>query len=137
MPIERIVLQLPAVTANQGWLLNYVADNYRRNGFRLAINVASVQEATGMLERLHPHAFKLDAGNLSDEAAAASFVSLCHAAKIRVVFKRLDTPAALAALQRIAAATGLPIVAQGYLLDKPLTALAQAKGRIAAAEAAA
>ena len=137
LPIERIVLQLPTVTPNQGWLLNYVADNYRRNGFRLAINVASVQEATGMLERLHPHAFKLDAGNLSDEGAVASFVTVCHAAKIRVIFKRLDTPAALAALQRVAAITGLPIVAQGYLLDKPLTALALANQHAAASAAAA
>ena len=137
LPIERIVLQLPTVTPNQGWLLNYVADNYRRNGFRLAINVASVQDATGMLERLHPHAFKLDAGNLSDEQAVASFVTVCHAANIRVIFKRLDTPAALAALQRVAAATGLPIVAQGYLLDKPLTALAQANRDVAASAATA
>ncbi|MNN37451.1 EAL domain protein [compost metagenome] len=131
------MLQLPTVTTNQGWLLNYVADNYRRNGFRLAINVSSVQEATGMLERLHPHAFKLDAGNLSDEQAVASFVSVCHAAKIRVIFKRLDTPPALAALQRIGAATGLPIMAQGYLLDKPLTALAKAKEGVASVAAAA
>jgi len=124
LPIERIVLQLPTVTTNQSWLLNYVADNYRRNGFRLAINVNSVNEAIGLLERLHPHSFKLDAGNLSDETAAANFVTLCHAAKIRIVFKRLDTPAALQALQRIAEATGLPIVAQGYLLDKPSSLLA-------------
>ena len=126
LPIERIVLQLPTVTANQSWLLNYVADNYRRNGFRLAINANSVNEAIGLLERLHPHSFKLDAGNLGDETAAANFVTLCHAAKIRVVFKRLDTPAALQALRRIAEATGLPVVAQGYLLDKPLSLLAPA-----------
>ncbi|MNR00544.1 hypothetical protein D3C85_1163180 [compost metagenome] len=62
---------------------------------------------------------------------------MCHAAKIRVIFKRLDTPAALAALQRIAAITGLPIVAQGYLLDKPLTALAKAKEGVASVAAAA
>ncbi|OFJ46606.1 diguanylate phosphodiesterase [Janthinobacterium lividum] len=127
LPIERIVLQLPTVTPNQGWLLNYVADNYRRNGFRLAINVSSVHEASDMLQRLHPQAFKLDAGNLGDEQAIASFVTLCHAEKIRLIFKRLDTPAALAALQRVTAMTGLPIVAQGYLLDQPLTALVQAK----------
>jgi hypothetical protein len=35
LPHERIVLQLPVVTPNQRWLLNYVLDNYRRNGFRL------------------------------------------------------------------------------------------------------
>ena len=137
LPIGRIVLQLPTVTPNQGWLLNYVADNYRRNGFRLAINVASVHEAAGMLERLHPHAFKFDAGNLSDEQAVASFVTVCHAAKIHLIFKRLDTPAALAALQRIAASTGLPILAQGYLLDKSSTALAQANRAVAASAVAA
>src|SRR5450830_56055 len=123
---------LSAVSSNHGHAFQRILD-----ALSLAINVASVQEATGMLERLHPHAFKLDAGNLSDEQAVASFVTVCHAAKIRVIFKRLDTPAALAALQRVAAATGLPIVAQGYLLDKPLTALAQAKQEVAACAAAA
>jgi hypothetical protein len=41
LPLARVVLQLPAATPQQGWLLNYVADNYRRNGFRLAINVTA------------------------------------------------------------------------------------------------
>src|SRR5476649_2967541 len=127
LPIERIVLQLPTVTPNQGWLLNYVADNYRRNGFRLAINVTGVNEAIGLLERLHPHTFKLDAGNLSDESAVANFVTLCHESDIRVVFKRLESPGALQTLQRIGAATGLPIVGQGYLFDKPLSSLAHAR----------
>ena len=41
LPLPRVVLQLPAASPQQSWLLNYVADNYRRNGFRLAINVAA------------------------------------------------------------------------------------------------
>lgn len=125
LPLSRIVLQLPTVTANQGWLLNYVADNYRRNGFRLALNVGNVVEASSVLERLRPHSIKFDAGNLGDEAVLAGFVIRCHADDIRVIFKRLDTPGALAALQRIARATGLPVVAQGHLLGQPHSALAQ------------
>jgi len=126
LPLARIVLQLPTVTANQGWLLNYVADNYRRNGFRLALNVSSVAEANNVLERLRPHSIKFDAGNLGDETALARFVHQCHEDDIRVIFKRLDTPAALQALQRIAAATGLPVVAQGHLLGQPHSTLKQA-----------
>ncbi|WP_038491096.1 EAL domain-containing protein [Janthinobacterium agaricidamnosum] len=127
LPIGRIVLQLPAVTPNQGWLLNYVADNYRRNGFRLAVNVSSVHEALGLVERLRPDAFKLDAGNLADEAAAARLVTLCHENSIRVVFKRLESNKALEAVQRIAQAAAVPVYAQGYLLDRPTSVLQAAQ----------
>lgn len=123
LPLERIVLQLPAVTPHQGWLLNYVADNYRRNGFRFAVNVAGPNQALALLERLRPDAFKLDARDLVDEAAAVNLLEICHAAGIRVIFKRLETAQAQAALQRIGAATGLPLIAQGYLLDTPGAAL--------------
>lgn len=33
LPLERIVLQLPAPGAHQGWLFNYVADNYGAMAF--------------------------------------------------------------------------------------------------------
>ncbi|MDC8756468.1 EAL domain-containing protein [Janthinobacterium fluminis] len=119
LPIARIVLQLPAVTPNQGWLLNYVADNYRRNGFRLAVNVASPRAAVALLERVRPDTIKLDAREIGDESAAADLLGVCHAAGVRVVFKRLETGRALDSLRRIGEASGLPIVAQGYLLDTP------------------
>jgi len=126
LPLSRIVLQLPTVTANQGWLLNYVADNYRRNGFRLALNVGNVTEADSVLERLRPHSLKFDAGNLGDEGELASFLLRCHADDIRVIFKRLDTPGALHSLQRIAHAIDLPVIVQGHLTGQPHSALAQA-----------
>jgi EAL domain-containing protein (putative c-di-GMP-specific phosphodiesterase class I) len=126
LPLQRIVLQLPAVTDKQGWLLNYVADNYRRNGFRLAVNVASVHEAASLLGRLQPYAFKLDARALTDETAAVDLLALCHAASVKVIFKRLETPAAFDSVRRVAAASGLPVLAQGYLLDRPAALLAGA-----------
>lgn len=126
LPLARIVLQLPTVTANQGWLLNYVADNYRRNGFRLALNVGNVTEADSVLERLRPHSIKFDAGNLGDEGQLAAFLIRCHADDIRVIFKRLDTPGALQTLQRIAHATGLLVIGQGHLTGQSHSALARA-----------
>lgn len=137
LPISRIVLQLPVVTPNQGWLLNYVADNYRRNGFRLAVNASSAQEALGLLQRLRPDAFKLDAGNLADEALAVELVRSCHEANIRVVFKRLETDKSQDTLRRIEQAAGLPIFAQGYLLDQPASVLKNAAHRPPSFQAAA
>jgi EAL domain-containing protein (putative c-di-GMP-specific phosphodiesterase class I) len=119
LPLDRIVLQLPAVTPNRDWLLNYVADNYRRNGFRLAFNIASAQQGCELLGRLRPDVFKLDASRLQDEAAAAELVQVCHAAQVTLVFNRLESPRDLDRLLRIAAATGAQLSAQGYLLDQP------------------
>jgi EAL domain-containing protein (putative c-di-GMP-specific phosphodiesterase class I) len=133
LPIARIVLQLPAVSANQGWLLSYVADNYRRNGFRFAVNVASAHEAAGLLQRLRPDAFKLDARNLGDEGALVDLLEACDAAGVKLIFKRLETPRALDSLRRIGDATGLPIWAQGYLLDTPAAVLGAAAPALCAA----
>ncbi|MEC5160603.1 EAL domain-containing protein [Janthinobacterium sp. CG_S6] len=119
LPIDRIVLQLPAVTPNQGWLLNYVADNYRRNGFRFAVNASGPREAAALLERLRPDAFKLDSRDLADEAAVVDLLKVCDAARVKVVFKRLESRKEFETLLRIGEAAGLPVLAQGYLLDTP------------------
>lgn len=127
LPVARIVLQLPQVTPQQGWLLNYVADNYRRNGFRYAINAGGPGEALALLDRVRPAVVKLDARHLpSDgaEAAAhaaqtATLLRRCADDGVRVVFKRLDSAAALAALRGIAGEAGVALLAQGYLLDQP------------------
>lgn len=124
LPIGRIVLQLPAVTPNQGWLLNYVADNYRRNGFRLAVNAGGAREALGLLERLRPDAFKIDARALADAAATRELLAQCEAARIRVIFKRVETPQEREALLRLGEAAGVAVFAQGYLLDAPAARLA-------------
>ncbi|MES2258607.1 MAG: EAL domain-containing protein [Pseudomonadota bacterium] len=123
LPVSRIVLQLPQVTAQQGWLLNYVADNYRRNGFRFAVNVAGAREGLHLLERVRPDVIRLDARDLGDEAGIVALLQQSRQARTTVVFKRLETASALLALQRIGEATGQALLAQGFLLDTPQTAL--------------
>nr|WP_233410671.1 EAL domain-containing protein [Rugamonas sp. CCM 8940] len=134
LPIERIVLQLPQVTPQQGWLLQYVADNYRRNGFRFAVNASGPVEALDLLARLRPDVLKLDARLLgqADQPGLLRLAQTCHAQGIRLVFKRLEASTALALLRWLAVAAGVPVLAQGYLLDAPDALLLSGRERAAA-----
>lgn len=60
IPQQRIVLQLPPITASQGWAIAHVADNYRKNGFRFAVHARNLEQAFELLETVHPHVLKLD-----------------------------------------------------------------------------
>ncbi len=122
LPLARIVLQLPASTPQQGWLLNYVSDNYRRNGFRFAVNVASARDGLQVLERLRPDVFKLDARELDNEHLP-TFLRRSAEANVAVLFRRIETPQTLSALRQLGAAANVPLLAQGYLLDEPRATL--------------
>jgi EAL domain-containing protein (putative c-di-GMP-specific phosphodiesterase class I) len=119
LPLERVVLQLPAASPQQGWLLNYVSDNYRRNGFRFAVNVQGAREALHLLERLRPDVFKLDVRDLQDGRDVLDLLKRSAEAGVKVVFKRLETPQALTVLRQLGESAGVPLLAQGYLLDEP------------------
>ncbi|MYM34704.1 EAL domain-containing protein [Duganella sp. FT94W] len=132
LPLERVVLQLPAATPQQSWLLHYVADNYRRNGFRFAVNANSPRDALGVLDRSRPDGFKLDGRELQDKAGWTELLQRCAAARVEVVCKRVETPQHLTALRELSAAAGVSLLVQGYLLDEPRAALMQAPARWAA-----
>jgi hypothetical protein len=130
LPVERIVLVLPPVTAQQSWLIHYVADNYRRNGFRFAVQAAGPQDGRALLERVRPDVLRLDARqagvSIDGDAATVALLEQARQQGVRAEFRRLDTPAALQALHRLAESAGTALLAQGTLLDVPHTALAQA-----------
>ncbi len=133
LPLERVVLQLPAAVPQQRWLLNYVADNYRRNGFRLALNAGSAHEALHLLERVRPDVIKLDARELRHEPELVTLLERSAAAGVQVVFKRLEAAPTLALLRRLGEAAGTPVLAQGYLLDLPQPILLEAQSAAQAA----
>lgn len=133
LPLERVVLQLPAASPQQGWLLNYVSDNYRRNGFRFAVNVPSAREALHVLERLRPDVFKLDARELHDGETLQTLLTRSAQAGVAVVFKRLESPQALSVLRQLSEAAGVPLLVQGYLLDEPRAELLDVEPRAVAA----
>lgn len=59
IPQKNIVLQLPAIVPSQRWAITHVAENYRRNGFRLAVHAQNIEQAFDLLERVRPDAIKL------------------------------------------------------------------------------
>lgn len=111
LPIGRIVLQLPAVGPDSRWLANYVADNYRRNGFRLALHASGVDEALALVGQFRPHALKLDARALGHgkDAAMRALLVRAEGAGVQVIIKRLDDAATLARLQAASAAAQAPL----------------------------
>jgi EAL domain-containing protein (putative c-di-GMP-specific phosphodiesterase class I) len=123
LPQEKIVLQLPLVTQNQGWLLNVVANNYRRNGFRLALSAANAQQALELLDQLRPEVIKVDAREIRDEAATLRLLQESARRGVRLIFKRVETSAIHATLLRLGAQTQQAILAQGFLWDLPAASL--------------
>nr|WP_315482660.1 EAL domain-containing protein [uncultured Undibacterium sp.] len=59
IPQKNIVLQLPAIVPSQRWAITHVAENYRRNGFRLAVHAQHIEQAFDLLERVRPEVIKL------------------------------------------------------------------------------
>lgn len=136
LPQNRVVLQLPAVPDHLGWLVGYVADNYRRNGFRIALNAVNAGDALALMQRVRPEAIKLDGGGIARDGATAMLLSECARRGVRVIFKRIENAHMRASLDRIAADSDCQILAQGFLWDLPQASL-MARNRPAAMRPAA
>jgi EAL domain-containing protein (putative c-di-GMP-specific phosphodiesterase class I) len=119
LPQEQIVLQLPAIGPTSRWLANYVADNYRRNGFRLAFAATRVSDAAELVRQFQPHAITLDARALKDPAALARLLALAGAAGVRIVVRKVETAATLALLEQSSSASATTVHAQGDFLARP------------------
>jgi EAL domain-containing protein (putative c-di-GMP-specific phosphodiesterase class I) len=119
LPHERVVLQMPAVTQDQNWILNVVAENYCSNGFRIAVNANSVREAQILLDHVRPEAIKLDVRQIIDFPATATLLAEAAARNIQIIFKRAETASQLSALQALGGEFGHAIHVQGFLWDLP------------------
>ena len=129
LPQDRVVLQLPVIVEHQSWLLNYVADNYRRNGFRIAVNANDAVEALALVQRAGPQVVKVDARGVVQEGPAIRLLAECRERGIRVIFKRVENQQMLDTLQHLAVVSGHWIHAQGFLWDLPTAVLAGDKSR--------
>jgi EAL domain-containing protein (putative c-di-GMP-specific phosphodiesterase class I) len=127
LPQDKVVLQLPAIVEHQRWLVNYVADNYRRNGFRIALNAVDTTEALTLVERVRPNVIKVDARRLIHDGPALHLLEQCEKQHVRVIFKRVENAEARDTLTRIAALSGRDLNVQGFLWDLPRASLAEAE----------
>lgn len=123
LPRERIVLQLPVVSRQQNWLLDYVADNYRRNGFRIALNALDATDALRLVERVRPAVVKIDAREIVDDEPVLRLLSACDGIGVQTVFKRVESVRVAGALGSIAAQCGKTVHIQGFLHDLPAASL--------------
>jgi EAL domain-containing protein (putative c-di-GMP-specific phosphodiesterase class I) len=122
LPHERVILQLPQTSPTQRWVLQHVADNYRRNGFRFGVNAPTVQQAIALIEKTQPHTVKIDLHQvLSSELQEQHIDSLLAKAKhtnTRVIFKRIESASKLDAL-RTQIGVDQPFYVKGFLFDTP------------------
>jgi len=123
LPHEQIVLQMPAVAQKQSWLLNYVIDNYRRNGFKLATSAIDARDALLLLDKLRPDMVKVDARQLGSVEETERLVRQCAARGIELVFKRIEKPQVALQLTQLSQALGMPVQVQGFLWDTPASVL--------------
>lgn len=126
LPAARVVLQLPEVSANQRWLLGYVTDNYKRNGFRMALSLPDAGRAAELLTQVQPAALRIDADRIGDDATLARLLSEVHGHGVQLIVRKVQTLEALSRLIRVSHALGLPLQAQGWALDKPRAQIAPA-----------
>ncbi|CAN5699085.1 hypothetical protein BH11PSE12_BH11PSE12_28130 [soil metagenome] len=123
LPAQPIVLQLPLINASQRWVLAHVAENYRRNGFRIALLARHLAEAGDLLERVRPDAIKLDVRLANDAPAQIRLLEQAYRQHCKIIFTRLEDEQQLQALQ-----TGLDTsrsyFVQGFLFDQPKAGLA-------------
>jgi EAL domain-containing protein (putative c-di-GMP-specific phosphodiesterase class I) len=124
LPIARIVLQLPSAAAGAAphSLQRQVAANYRRNGFRIGLNAANPAEGLRLLEQIDPDVLKLDAREIADADALEALGAACAARGVALVFKRVESAAVAAALQRLQGASRFAL-AQGRAWGEPRTGL--------------
>jgi EAL domain-containing protein (putative c-di-GMP-specific phosphodiesterase class I) len=126
VPHERIVLQLPPVRSNQDWPLAVVLQNYRRNGFRLALNADDAQQGCQLLDlpgQAQADVIKVDAREIGDQAAALRLIRGAARRGVRLIFTRVDTVAVQQTLLRLGEQAGQPIWAQGFLWNLPTASL--------------
>jgi EAL domain-containing protein (putative c-di-GMP-specific phosphodiesterase class I) len=115
LPHQKIVLQLPVIEARQAWLLNYVADNYRCNAFRLALNATDARQAGKLLAEIKPSVIKVDARELVDKDATLHLLKQAADSGALVVFKRVESSEVYKRLRDLGVAANQAITAQGYL----------------------
>lgn len=90
LPIERILLQLPHVHPDRHWMIGFVIENYRRNGFRIATHASSANEAAEHLEQVRPDLIRIDSYAPGEAERLANVVEHADALDTTLLFARVD-----------------------------------------------
>lgn len=123
LPHQHIVLELPLSSTNQRWILHHVADNYRSNGFRIAVNLHSIEQGLELIQRRQVDAIKLDSLACQNVALLRLLLQQAQQHNTTVIIKRLDNESDYRSLEQLSKSVPLEIYLQGFLFDKPNASL--------------
>lgn len=113
IPAGRIVIESPEALSDCPALLGCVMGNYRRAGFRTAMNLVAVSQAQELVNRISPDFVKIDIGRLRSAEDLAELSSQARRRGVSVIVKRVETSEQLA-LARIGGADLL----QGHVFER-------------------
>lgn len=113
---DSIVIEMPAAACRDLGLLACVLSNYRLNGFRVAANVASLDESRRLLRVFRPNFVKVDVGHLGEAAQAHEFAEHVLSNGAQVVFTRVGSSELSCHLAGLAS-----VWAQGHSLGAPVS----------------
>jgi EAL domain-containing protein (putative c-di-GMP-specific phosphodiesterase class I) len=126
LPYQNIVLQLPLITPSQRWVLTHVAENYRRNGFRIGVNAANLEQASDLMDRIRPYSIKIDVSQANDPKIQNSLLQRAERQSCKLIFKRIEREDKYRALQNDHT-EATPYFVQGFLFDIPNASLVLAE----------
>jgi EAL domain-containing protein (putative c-di-GMP-specific phosphodiesterase class I) len=126
LPLERIVLQMPAARDGQQYMLSYVADNYRRSGFRVALNARDAADALQLVEQISPDVLKIAAGNITDTESLESLAAQCASHGTVLMLTKIES----LSVNYPSRETG-SVLAQGSSRDEPVATLEPSDGEAA------
>lgn len=119
IPQQRIILQLPLISPSQRWAITHIVENYRRNGFRLAVHAQNIEQAFDLLERVRPEVVKLNVESSLADKDAWLLEDLLRQAALQnclIVVRKIDQLQALSKLQAFSDPS-LSFAVQGNAID--------------------
>ncbi len=110
---QQIVIETPVDASHQPDLLTFVLRNYRNNGFKVAVNIESIDQWRQLAHGVWPHYIKVDARKLGTGLELLEHVhTLTQLSEdARVVLTHVETPLDIPA--------DLPVLLQGYAIAHP------------------
>ena len=123
LPHQHIVLELPAITTNQRWIMTHVADNYRRNGFRIALNLTSAKQGIELVKQGYVDAVKIDGSANIDLASIEKLLAVSERNRTNVIVKRLEHEPHYRAIEQLSQRIKREVLLQGFLFDQPSSSL--------------
>lgn len=87
----QIVIEIPEAAAGHRTFLEFILENYHRNGFKVAINLPSAGLIHNLATLLEPDFYKIDARIACSDGSISPLVDYTKHQSIPLIFKQIDS----------------------------------------------